>query len=105
MTQAGDDARASLAYVGSRVTAEQFRRKGGVPCDLDMEAASDCYLGAGIYSDGICSEVMSSVSFSSFHGVHYIQNLGVIVPSKGRVFMPDEEKASVCGVYLALVYN
>ena len=34
-----------------------------------------------------------------------LQNLGVIVPSKGRVFMPDEEKASVCGVFLALVYK
>ena len=57
MLQVGEDSRASLDYVGSRVTAEQFRRKGAVPCDLDLETTSDCYLGAGIYSDGICSEV------------------------------------------------
>ena len=57
MRQVGDDRRVSLDYVGTRVTGEQLRRKGAVPCDLDMEATSDCYFGAGIYSDGICSEV------------------------------------------------
>ena len=103
MLQVGDDSRARLKYVGSRVTAEQFRRKGAVPCDLDLETSSDCYLGAGIYSDGICSEVMLFDVLDFFYNV--FQNLGVIVPSKGRVFMPDEEKASVCGVYLALVYK
>ena len=39
------------------MTGEQLGRKGAVPCDLDMETSSDCYFGAGIYSDGICSEV------------------------------------------------
>ena len=57
MLQVGEDSRASLDYVGSRLTSQQFKRKGAVPCDLDMKTTSDCYLGAGIYSDGICSEV------------------------------------------------
>ena len=56
-SKVGDDRKASLEYVGSRVSAEQMKRRDAVPCDLDMDTASDCYFGAGIYSDGICSEV------------------------------------------------
>ena len=57
MVQVGDDRKASLEYVGSRVSAEQMKRRDAVPCDLDLDTTSDCYFGAGIYSDGICSEV------------------------------------------------
>ena len=55
-----------------------------------MSAVSDCYFGAGIYSDGLCEE-----------------DLGTIVPSKNRVLMPSEEgsKPAACGVYLAVVYS
>ena len=60
-SKVGDDRKASLEYVGSRVSAEQMKRRDAVPCDLDMNTASDCYFGAGIYSDGICSEVEISL--------------------------------------------
>ena len=62
-SKVGDDRKASLEYVGSRVSAEQMKRRNAVPCDLDMDTASDCYFGAGIYSDGICSEVVIPIIF------------------------------------------
>ena len=79
----------ALRWVGSRQTADDLKNKNVVPCNLDFNDTSDCYLGAGVYSDGICEE-----------------DLGVIVPSRRRVLMPSRQsggKLSVCGVYVALV--
>ena len=79
----------ALRWVGSRQTADDLKNKNVVSCNLDFNNTSDCYLGAAVYSDGICEE-----------------DLGVIVPSRRRVLMPSEKsggKLSVCGVYVALV--
>ena len=79
----------ALRWVGSRQTADDLKNKNVVSCNLDFNNTSDCYLGAGVYSDGICEE-----------------DLGVIVPSRRRVLMPSRQpggKLSVCGVYVALV--
>jgi len=85
----GDNSRARLKYVGVRQSAEDLKNKKVVSCNLDDKNASDCYFGAGVYSDGICEE-----------------DPGIIVPSKNRIYMPDDQgkKPSVCGVYTALVY-
>ena len=70
-------------------TADDLKRYNAFPCNLDFNNTSDCYLGAGVHSDGICEE-----------------DLGVIVPSRRMVLMPSGKsggKLSVCGVYVALV--
>ena len=46
-----------MKYVGARQSAEDLKNKKGVSCNLDDKNASDCYFGAGVYSDGICEEV------------------------------------------------
>ena len=85
----GDESRVALRWIGNRQTANDLKNKNVFPCNLDFSKTSDCYLGAGVYSDGICEE-----------------DLGVIVPSRRRVLMPSGKsggKLSVCGVYVALV--
>ena len=49
--QVGDDRRARLKYLGTRLSSAQLRAGGGVPCSL-AQGEADCFLGAGVYSDG-----------------------------------------------------
>ena len=49
--QVGDDRRARLKYLGTRLSSAQLRAGGGVPCSL-AQGEGDCFLGAGVYSDG-----------------------------------------------------
>ena len=49
--QVGDDRRARLKYLGTRLSAAQLRAGGGVPCTL-AQGEADCFFGAGVYSDG-----------------------------------------------------
>ena len=51
--QVGDDRRARLKYLGTRLSAAQLRAGGGVPCTL-AQGEADCFFGAGVYSDGGC---------------------------------------------------
>ena len=69
-------------------TADDLKKKNAVPCNLDFEKTTNCYFGMGIYADGICEE-----------------DIGVIVPSMGKVIMPSGEpgeKLSTCSVYIVL---
>ena len=49
--QVGDDRRARLKYLGTRLSAAQLRAGGAVPCSL-AQGEADCFFGAGVYSDG-----------------------------------------------------
>ena len=49
--QVGDDRRARLKYLGTRLSSAQLRAGGGVPCSL-AQGEANCFLGAGVYSDG-----------------------------------------------------
>ena len=51
LMQVGDDRRARLKYLGTRLSSAQLRAGGGVPCSL-AQGEADCFLGAGVYSDG-----------------------------------------------------
>ena len=63
LVQVGDDRRARLKYLGTRLSSAQLRAGGGVPCSL-AQGEGDCFLGAGVYSDG-GSWVVISASKSS----------------------------------------
>ena len=60
LVQVGDDRRARLKYLGTRLSSAQLRAGGGVPCSL-AQGEADCFLGAGFYSDGGWWVVISSV--------------------------------------------
>merc|ERR1712142_395184 len=57
-----------------------------VSCDLEVGQGSDCYLGQGVYSDGICVEA-----------------LGFIKPSERNIFMTGYGKVETCPAYMFLV--
>merc|ERR1711997_130467 len=86
----GDQSRVALKWVGSRPTGAEMRQSGAIPCNLNTGTSSDCYFGEGVYSDGICDE-----------------EVGVVIPSKGRVFMVDPyytpDRVSVCGAFRFIV--
>merc|ERR1719219_1970844 len=89
----GDQSRVGLKWLGAsgRPSEAEIRRGRAIPCHLNIGTHSDCYLGQGVYSDGICRE-----------------EFGVVLPSKGFVFMKDPytyDKVSLCGAYRFIVYN
>merc|ERR1712098_864697 len=57
-----------------------------VSCDLEVGQGADCYLGQGVYSDGICVEA-----------------LGFIKPSERNIFMTGYGKVETCPAYMFLV--
>ena len=88
-----------------RPTTEEIKAAQAVPCHLNMGEDSDCYFGHGVYADGICDEVIiiiqRNVNFNQ-----YLKELGVIVPSKRKIFMKDlSSRVSVCAFHRFLVYQ
>merc|ERR1712119_233373 len=87
----GDQSRLEFKWLGAsiRPTREEMKAARAVPCHLYMDQDSDCYFGHGVYADGICDE-----------------ELGVIVPSKRKIFMKDlSSRVSVCAFHRFLVYQ
>ena len=105
--QVGDQSRVALKWVGARPTGAEMRQAGAIPCDLNTGTTSDCYFGEGVYSDGICDEVGRKLKYCT--AVSFpLQEVGVVIPSKGRVFMVDPyytDRVSVCGAFRFIVYN
>ena len=98
-----------LKWLGGRPSEAEIKEGGAIPCHLNTGTQSDCYFGQGVYSDGICHEVvrhrlregkgLTNISFQEF---------GVVIPSKRRVFMDHpylSDKVSICGVYRFIVYK
>ena len=59
--QVGDDRRARLKYLGTRLSSAQLRAGGAVPCSL-AQGEADCFFGAGVYSDGEYSGIQCVVT-------------------------------------------
>merc|ERR1712179_889125 len=57
-----------------------------VTCSLQVGTEADCYLGQGVYSDGICVEA-----------------LGYIRPSERNIYMTAHGKVETCPAYLFLI--
>jgi len=59
-----------------------------VTCSLEVGTEADCYLGQGVYSDGICVEA-----------------LGYIRPSERNIYMTAHGKVETCPAYLFLIVD
>merc|ERR1711874_296554 len=87
----GDQSKVRLKWLGGRPSEAEILQGGAIPCHLNTGTQSDCYFGQGVYSDGICHE-----------------EFGVVIPSKGRVFMEHPyttDKVSICGAFRFIVYK
>ena len=106
MFQVGDQSRLTVKWLGFR---PDLRSAGALPCHLNLHQDSDCYFGRGLYSDGICDEVKDDiVMFYCITNNTSSQELGVILPSEGRVFMQDPFKpdsVSQCSAYSVVIYK
>ena len=90
-------------------TADDLKKNNAIPCNLDFNNTSDCYLGVGYYKEGICKEdfgVLYTLLMKNSQDPLLSDNIGVIIPSRRRVLMPlgkSGGKLSVCRAYAVLV--
>ena len=64
LLQVGDQSRVGLKWLGSpsSLTSGAMKKGGALPCHLNIRQDSDCYFGQGVYSDGICDEVQTTLA-------------------------------------------
>ena len=98
-----------LKWLGVRPSEAEIKEGGAIPCHLNTGTQSDCYFGQGVYSDGICHEVGKIEVYRREGETNILlQEFGVIIPSKRRVFMEHpytSDKVSICGAYRFIVYK